>query len=282
MYALHNLVLSAGQNFVSLHGVPFSNSFEAVFGGLENFPGGTSALLDSGSTVVEFYSPGTNAIVSQVYWLDTAGRWRRGGDNVDVTSVVQSNSFFTRGFSIHLPVPLPTNYVTATAWTDNAKTNPIPAMYWSPIVQVPTNNIGMSNQVIQTGGRSGRSVTNVYNLVALRLPVSAHPSEMQLLESGFVNGPSNTSDQIYTIDSSTKGVLGGSTIYCDPNGVWRFVASGQTVPGGWFKPNDVIIIVSRNKALAEKQTPPGSGNWTWNYHPGHFYKMPTRWMEPAP
>ncbi len=281
IYALHNVVLSAGQNFVALHGAPFSNSFEAVFGGLDNFPGGSSASPENGSTVVEFYSPGTNAIVSQVYWLSTEGRWRRGGDNLDVTSVVQPDAFFTRGFSIHLPNPLPESYVRTTAWTDNGRTNPVPAMYWSPIVQVPTNNIGMTNQVIQTGWRSGRTVTNVYNLVALRLPVSAHPGQMQLLESGFVNGPATTSDQIYTIDSSTKGVLGGSTIYCDANGVWRFVSGNGLVPSGWFKPNDVIIIVSRNKPLPEKENPSGSGNWTWSYHPRNFYKLPTRWMEPG-
>ena len=29
---------------VALHGVPYTNTFEAVFGGLENFPGGPSAM----------------------------------------------------------------------------------------------------------------------------------------------------------------------------------------------------------------------------------------------
>jgi glutamine synthetase len=43
-------------------------------------------------------------------------------------------------------------------------------------------------------------------------------------------------------------VLSGSTIYCDTNHVWRFVASDALVTGGYFKPNDVIVIVSRNQA----------------------------------
>ena len=77
VYAMHNIVLSGGQNFVALHGVPYSNSFAAVFGDTNTFPGGTSASPGSGATVVEFYSPGTNALTSEQYWLNTAGEWMR-------------------------------------------------------------------------------------------------------------------------------------------------------------------------------------------------------------
>ena len=93
---------------------------------------------------------------------------------------------------------------------------------------------------------------------------------MRLLESGFVNGPPGSSDEIYTINTATKGVLQGSTIYCDANGVWRFVTGNGLVPAGFFKPNDVIVIVSRNWV--------GAGSWTWTYSPLHFYTLPTRWM----
>jgi hypothetical protein len=194
VYALHNVILSPGQNFVALHGIPYTNTFQGVFGGTENFPGGGTMSPAAGSTVIEFYSPGTNAPVSESFWLNAAGTWRRLGGEV-VTHSNMPPEFFGRGFSINLPPA--TNavwdtYQTTTAYDysqlgANGLPIQVPAMVWSPILQVPTNSIGFSRQII-TGRRSARSATNVYNLVALRLPVSTHPEEMQLVESGFVAG----------------------------------------------------------------------------------------------
>ncbi len=271
VYSQHNVVLSGGQNFVALHGTPYLHTFRAVFGGLDIFPGGQSALPDSGATVVEFYSSGSNTITTLQYYLNDNNRWMQvGGD--DVTDIIQPPEFFTRGFSITLPTPLPTNYATITAVDINELDlagNPVqvPAMVWSPVVQVPTNGF---SQVIFTGEQTGRGGTVVFNVAALRLPVAAHPGEMRLLESGFVKGPRGLSDEIYTMNTATKGVLANSTIYCDPDGVWRYVAGNGLVPGGFFKPNDVIVIVSRNGGLGNE--------WTWTYHPTNFYALPTRWM----
>ncbi len=272
VYAIHNVVLSAGQNFVALHGVPYTNTFEGVFGGLEAFPGGGSTMPDTGSTVVEFYSSiQTDTVSTNQFWLSADGIWRRVGGTSNLTTVLQPSNFFNRGFSITLPNPVPTNYAVTTAW-DNTQLDTnglpvqVPAMVWSPIAQVPTNNF---SQEIFTGSRSSRVSTLIYNVAALRLPVSAHPSELQLTESGFVSGPKGSSDEIYTMNTATKGVLSGSTIYCDAQGTWRFVGNNGLVPGGYFKPNDVIVIVSRNYV--------GSGSWTWSYGPGHFYTLPTRW-----
>ena len=239
-----------------------------------------SALPASGSTLVEFYSAGTNAPTTNQYWLSTNGFWYRvGGGNV--TTNLQTNDFFTRGFSITLPNPLPSNYVSTTALDYNNLSNGQPsvvdAMIWSPIAQVPTNSAGFSQQ-ISCGTRSGRVSTLVYNVAALRLPVYAHPSEMQLLESGFVNGIVGQSDEIYTMNTATKSVLEGSTMYCDINGVWRFVSGNGLVPWGFFKPNDVIVIVSRNPPPSGKENPVGSRQWKWSYSPSHFYTMPNRWM----
>ena len=275
VYAMHNVILSGGQNFVALHGVPYSNSFAAVFGDTNTFPGGTSASPGSGATVVEFYSPGTNALTSEQYWLNTAGEWWRAG-GIEVTHTVLTNrNFFTRGFSIHLPSPLPEAYVTTNAFDsrmyrdEEQQRIPVPAMVWSPILQVPTNDF---SQTIYTGETIGRVKTCVYNLTALRLPVAAHPSQMRLLECGFVRaGNYADGDLIYTINTSTKDVLSGRGIWCDNDGVWRFADKNSgRVPGGYFKPNDVIIIVSRNKV--------GSGSWLWTYSPTNFYTLPTRWM----
>ncbi len=266
VYALHNVVLSGGQNYVALHGKPYANTMAGVFGGLETFPGGESSLPDSGATLVEFYSSSTNAATSDQYWLDSDGRWNQMGGG-DVTTDPMPPGFFSRGFSITLPDPLPEAYVTTNAWSDFTQTNGVAAMVWSPISQVPTNAF---SQTITTGTRATLPNTLVYNVAALRLPVSAHPSQMGLLESGFVKGYRGVSDEIYTINTSTKSVRNNSTIYCDANGVWRFVAGDVLVPAGYFKPNDVIVIVSRNWV--------GDGHWTWTYDPSDFYVLPTRWM----
>ncbi len=269
VYALHNVILSGGQNFVALHGVPYTNTFEAVFGGTNVFPGGTSPALNS--TRVEFYNPGPAALVGDQYWLDSNGRWRHLQSENDVTTNLMASDFFTRGFSINLP----TNssvwevYGMTNAWTDFVKTQQVPAKVWSPILQVPTNGF---SQTIYTGARSGRTATNYYNLAALRLPVAAHPSQLNL-PTNFHRGNPDTADQIYTINTSTKDVLSGSTIYCDGTHTWRFVNGNGLVSGGYFKPNDVIVIVSRNGGIGH--------SWTWSYHPTNFYSLPTRWMEPA-
>ena len=271
VYAMHNVVLSRGQNFVALHGEPYVNTFRGVFGGTENLPGGSSALPAAGATIVEFYSSGTNAVSSDQYWLHTNGHWFAVGGG-DVTVVMQPPDFFTRGFSITLPDPLPTNYVHTAALDSNqvdsqGRPVSVPAMIWSPILKVPTNAF---SQTIYTGHRSDRGATVMYNLAVLRLPVAAHPSEMRLLESGFVKGERGFGDEIYTINTATKTVLNGYTIYCDADGVWRNVQGNGLVQAGYFKPNDIIVIVSRAGE-------PG-GSWTWTYHPTNFYNLPTRWM----
>ena len=184
----------------------------------------------------------------------------------DVTDTVQPSNFFGRGFSITLPNPIPYEYVNSIATNfDTGQT--LSAMVWTPVLQVPTNGF---SQVIQTGTRSGRVAVNVYNLVALNLPVCAHPGELRLLESGFVNGARGYSDEIYTINPATKAVRQGSTMYCDPNGVWRFTATDGLVPWGYFAPNDVLVLVSRNGGIGN--------SWTWQYSPAQFYTLPSRFM----
>ena len=271
VYAVHNVVLSREQNYVALHGVPYTNTFQAVFGGTNVFPGGTSGFPGSGATLVEFYSPGTNSVTSSQYWLSTQGRWFQMGGG-DVTTNQMPADFFTRGFSITLPNPLPERYVATTAFDWNqpgGTTNPIPAMVWSPILQVPTNSYAFA-QNIACGWTTGRISSLVYNLVALRLPVAAHPDQMNLVNCGFVPGPKGFGDEIYTWNTATKTTRSGSTIYCDESGTWRYVQGNGEVPDGYFKPNDVIIIVSRNTV--------GNGSWTWSYYPTNFYNIPTRWM----
>ena len=272
VYAMHNVVLSPGQNFVALHGIPYTNTFEAVFGGTESFPGNNSALE---ATKIEFYTPGVDANSSKQYYLNGEGRWIEVGSAQDVTTTLMPSNFFNRGFSITLPDPLPAKYVVTNALDYNQadesnKAAVVNAMIWSPIAQVPTNSF---SQVIHCGEHTGRTETLVYNVVALRLPVATHPSNMRLLESGFVSGNRGQSDEIYTMNTATKSPLWNTKIYCDTNAVWRFTVNNGTVPGNFFQPNDVIVIISRNGGLGN--------TWIWNYHPGHFYpnaKLPDRWL----
>jgi hypothetical protein len=272
VYAMHNVILSAGNNYVGLHGQPYTNTFGAVFGTDTNFwPAAASPA--AGATKIEFYTSGINAAVSNVFFFGTDGHWYLDGNPTPVTTNLQASNFFARGFSITLPSPLPTNYVTTNGWTDNAMTSTVPAMVWHPVLKVPTNGPGTAvsySHVIAMGAHTSRTNVEVYNVVSLNLPVSAHPSEMRLLESGFVKGAFKDSDQIYTVNTATKGAQGGGTIYCDASSVWRFGKDNTLVPWDFFKPNDVIVIVSRNGGLGN--------TWTWTYSPTNFYTLPTRWM----
>jgi autotransporter-associated beta strand protein len=267
VYALHNLVIAEGYNHVGLHGVPYTNTFAGVFGTDTNFwPGGVSAA--AAATKIEFYAPSSNAAISEVYFFGVDGNWYQAGNPTPVTSVLQASNFFARGFSITLPSPLPSSYVTTNSWDAN-NSNSVPAMVWRPILQVPTNGF---THTIATGEKDRfGSTTLIYNLLSLNLPVSVHPSELNL-PTNFVRGAADIADEIYTIDTTRKTVRDGKTLYCNAANEWRFVDGNSLLPTSvkYFKPNDVLVIVSRNG---------GVGNsWTWSYHPSNFYTLPTRWM----
>ena len=267
VYAMHNIVLSEGRNFVALHGIPYTNTFAAVFGTDTNiWPAGPSVA--AGSTKVEFFSAGTNAIASEVYFFGSDANWYKSGNATPVTTNLQATNFFTRGFSITLPTNLTgRGYATTNAldW-DVSKTNPIPAMVWHPILQVPTN--GFTHTIHCGQDPRGTNEIRVYNVLALNLPVSVGPAALNL-PTNFTRGTANTGDHIYVLESTTKNPR-TDAIYCDVSNVWRFVNNNDPVGGSHFKPNDMIVIVSRNGGT--------NNTWTWTYHPTNFYRLPTRWM----
>ena len=278
VYALHNLIISEGFNYVGLHGQPFTNTFSGVFGTDTNiWPAGESAA--AGSTKIEFYASGIKAVATDSYFFGLDGNWYNvTNPYTPVTHVEQSPDFFQRGFSITLPTNLVgRGYATTTASDESQPGVSIPAMVWHSILKVPTNGPaedGSFTNIIYTGMISGRTNQPVYNLVALNLPVSTHPSNLNLIASGFVKTPAGSApsygDQIYTVDTSTKGVRGSTKIFCDSTGTWRFVGSQLPVNGPFFKPNDILIIISVNGGLGN--------HWIWTYHPTNFYQPPTRWM----
>ncbi|MDR0993416.1 MAG: fibronectin type III domain-containing protein [Verrucomicrobiota bacterium] len=271
VYAMHNVVLSEGYNHVGLHGMPYTNTFAGVFGTDTNFwPSGDSVV--AGATYVEFFHPGKHPSVESRYFFGSDGEWYRDTQSAatKVTDDLQPPEFFTRGFSIGLPNPLPEAFRDSIAHYSGYQSN-LNAMIWRPVLKVPTNGPDGSasfKHEIQTGS-GGRTANDVYNVLSLNLPVAVHPRDLNLVESGFVQGSAGTGDRLYTIDTSRKAVRENATIYCDFDGVWRFVHGG-TVPEGYVKPNDMIVIISRNGG--------GTNNWTWTYSPSNYYTLPTRWM----
>lgn len=265
VYALHNVVISEGRNHVGLHGEPYTNTFAGVFGTDTNvWPAGPSAA--AGATRVEFYSPGTNAPVSDVYFFATDANWYKESPLTKVTTNLQAPGFFNRGFSITLPTNLAARgYATTNAWTDFTKTSTVPAMVWHPILRVPTNGF---TQTVACGVQNAGTTNLMYNVLSLNLPVAAHPSALNL-PTNFTRGAQRSADKLYTLDTTTKDVRDGKIMYCNGAGNWLFL-DNTPVPTNYFKPNDVIVIVSLNG---------GVGNtWEWTVHPTNFYELPTRWM----
>ncbi len=280
VYALHNVIISEGFNYVGLHGQPYTNTFRGVFGTDTNF--WPASATPAQATRIGFYTPSTNAALGESYFLGLDGGvpywFQVGGGQSNVTDVLQEPGFFMRGFSIILPTNLTgRGYATTNAWDDSRTNVPIPAMVWHPVLRVPATNgpgaNGGFSQVIHTGYRQGRTnVVNVFNLVSLNLPVAATPGELQLVESGFAKGAQGQGDEIYTIDTTRKAQREDTTLYCDDSGNWWCREDGAPANGFLFQPNDMIVIVSRNLG------PGGSNTWTWTYHPTNFYTLPTRWM----
>ena len=268
VYALHNVIVSEGRNHVGLHGEPYTNTFAGVFGTDTNvWPAGASAA--AGATKVEFYSAGTNAPVSEVYFFGIDANWYKSGVGMPVTTNLQPAGFFTHGFSITLPTNLVARGYATTYAEDVAQpgTN-IPAMVWHPILKVPTNGF---SHTIACGhyDRPPNQPINVYNVAALNLPVSVGPAQLGL-PTNFAKGAFGRGDEIYILDTSTKDVRDAHTIYCNEAGQWLFGDIDQPVPSDYFKPNDMIVIVSRNGGT--------NNTWTWTYHPSNFYTLPSRWM----
>ncbi|HRX05514.1 MAG TPA: hypothetical protein P5306_00325 [Kiritimatiellia bacterium] len=270
VYALHSLVISEGVNYVGLHGRPYTNTFAGVFGTDTNlWPAGPSAA--AGATRIEFFVPSTNPVASATYYFATDANWYQSGNPTPVTGVLQEPDFFSRGFSITLPTNLTgRGFATTNAWDEDKETN-VAAMVWHPILQVPTN--GVITHTVACGHHDYGSgeFSPAYTLVALNLPVSAHPSQFNF-PTNFYRGPKDIADRIYTWDTTNKAVRSDTYIYCNASNQWRFTSGAGTtpVPTNYFKPNDVIVIQSLNGGLGN--------TWEWSYHPSNFYNLPTRWM----
>ena len=275
VYAQTGVRLRAGRNLVALHGVPYTNTFRGVFGGTETFPGGVDS---SKSVCIDFYNPAISqkSHADERYWMDKIGRWHEENDTsgaIDLSTNLLDTNFFARAFSIWLPDDWTNSTHVAGVQTNmhGKQEEPVPYMVWKPIMQVPTNTFC---QIITNGTQSAP----IFNIVAFRLPVAAGPAQMNLsgktgdTQWGMRRGNAWDADQIYTVDSMTGNVVGNSMCYCDNDGVWRFVVGDGVVPGDFFKPNDVLVIISKNGADE------GVPTWEWRYEPSEFYTLPDRHM----
>ena len=269
VYSMNNVVLSEGFNYVSLQGVPWTNTFRGVFGtDTDMWPGGTTA---ADAAVVEFYTPGSRGnIAVESYFFGADGKWYSSAGTTDVTDTLQADGFFARPFSINLPALATNEEGEVTGWwaehDDSAVTarynsRRLKGMMWHPILQVPTNAPTADGYTQTISGAAG-----TYNTLSLNLPVAVHPRQLGLGGIKKSNQPW-LADKLYVVDTATKEVRGNTTMYCDANGVWRYNSNRAEVTGTPIKPNDMIVLISY-----------GGDDWTWTYRPADFYALPTRHM----
>ena len=223
VYALHNVKLSQGRNFVALHGVPYTNTFAGVFGTDTTFWPAGSTMADA--TRVEFFDGlhGTNTVASGTYWFGTGGKWYQGnGTGTEVTDTEQAADFFTRGFAINLPERSSGFYATntvdivetvVTSTSTNLSTTSVPVFEWAPILQMPTNDAEHAfTSTVHCGTWSthtvGRKVytsyTGVDTFVAFRAPVSVHPSQLGLTMVSDTTA-ANANGFVYNTDHPERG-----------------------------------------------------------------------------
>ena len=288
VYSMNNIVLSEGFNYVSLQGVPWTNTFEGVFGtDSDMWPSGISAT-DTNSTQVHFFTATNRELVAEWYFFGGDGEWYDSNMN-KVTTNNQAAGFFMRPFSINLPNGEDDEGNPHPWWKTHDEglgatygSRSVKSMMWHPIMQVPTNAPagGFSHTVKRGEG--------MYNTLSLNLPVSVHPSNLCLVAFDDSTPPKPTNakmqtgigpwaaDQLYVIDSATKEVRGDATMYCDANGEWRYAKGTYPnypkVTGTPIRPNDILVLISCG----------GEGTWTWTYTPEQFYTPPNRHMGRKP
>jgi autotransporter-associated beta strand protein len=262
VYSMNNVVLSEGFNYVSLQGVPWTNTFEGVFGtDTDMWPGGVSG--SDSAVQVAFFAPGTTETTNEWFFFGSDGRWYDSQTN-NVTTNLQPAGFFARPFSLTMPD------ADAAWWDEHGDyegatygSKKVKAMLWHPIMQVPTNSPRAAAQTVVKTAKT-------YNLLSLNLPVSVHPGALGLVESGMcASDDPRAADKLYTIDPATKQVRYGSMMYCDSKGTWHWVKGQGEVSGAVIRPNDMLVILSSGNA---------AGDWTWTYTPSNFYKLPNRHM----
>ena len=225
--------LDPGVNWVGLAGIPETDTPAGVFG--RDLPSGATPLT---ATRISWHEKGPGAMYERVIWLEAGAtpHWKEGNTIVDDSVVVPTRD------SCVMRLP-----------GESSVTKRIVTKL--PVVASETNIVG-----------NGAS-----NFVCYNLPESAHPNDMNLLESGFHGGifPSHA-DMIMKYNSASQGILSSDIIfYNTQNSRWEFAVNRQPVPSSYsYDPGDAIMI----------KTGIGTSDWVWTNKLS--YTPPTKYMTP--
>ena len=234
VYAFAPVQLHPGQNWVALWGEPDRNEAAYILGRF--LPAGD---IPAESTRITWYDRAEGQFAERQLWLarGAPNRWLYsvGGDgNADRSPLPLED-----GFILELPPGVPPTRLPIA-------------------LRVPTEPVP---QLIKGGG--------AYNLVSLRAPQSAHPSQLGLIEAGFRGGFFPIlSDAIWTFDAASQQVR-EIIWYNTTDQTWRFMSQGfPLVPPDYFKPFQALIIHTRS----------GGPDFHWNVP--LLYPAPTESMNP--
>ncbi|OGV43664.1 MAG: hypothetical protein A2X46_08275 [Lentisphaerae bacterium GWF2_57_35] len=235
IYVLKAIKLYPGRNWIAFPGVPDTCTAARVFG--HSLPRGSSAAL---STRVSWYSRGSTAIATQTIWLsDSPLRWQVGNQDADEVLVPLQEG---------VVVDIPSNLTVQTTLF---------------IGRVPTN-------ICKQSIKGGTAVSPAYNLTAFAAPRNVHPSQMNLLESGFKGGgrPSQ-SDKLMKYDRVNQQISGAGIWYKTADSTWREASgiNGAVIGYNYFTPDDGLVILTVH-----------TNDWEWTNKV--LYTLPTRYMDP--
>ncbi|HBA84494.1 MAG TPA: hypothetical protein DCZ95_10410 [Verrucomicrobia bacterium] len=236
VYVMKAIALQPGCNWVSFPGYPDTCTAARVLG--HDLP---SAAAEGLATRVSWYRREALAIATQTIWLSSSPlRWQLDSENADELLVP-----LEQGVVIEIPTNLPT------------------AQTLLFIGRVPTNAM---QQVI-----SGGTARNpAYNFTSFAMPRNLHPSQMNLLESGFKGAgrPSN-SDKLFKYDRINGQIAGAGLWFKTNDSTWRQATgvNGSLVSSGYFTPDDGILIMTIH-----------TNDWTWTNR--LLYLPPTKYMSP--
>ena len=233
VYASKAIRLWRGQNWVGLPFIPDSNCVLRIFG--TGLPGAGAA---GNATKITWYAQTNSQTPSRQYWLAKTAvetNWYWGATNVNSWSIQPEY-----GFVIEIP------------------TNASEPQVLVFLGRIPTNSLSISIQP-----------NRAFNLVNIRWPRRYHPSQMNLISSGFQGGTySMGSDRIRRFNRNGQQA-GVDVWYRTSDSSWRLASSGNPVcPTNYFQPDDAIVI----------WTVKSSSSWVWT--PPIPYSLPTRNMTP--
>ncbi len=230
-----------GQNWVRPWGIPCDNSIRDILEDL--LPGADSAVEASR---LLWYNRQTQPLLAatQEVWMANGevNAWvcsyptNREGQVADSWPLPMAD-----GFCVELPT--------------NQSVRKLPMIFY-----VPTNA-----QIQTVPGNSG------HTLASVNLPETQHPSQMNLLQSGFQGSTLPfLSDWVWKFDRAQQLVPDGKIWFKTSDQTWRFDAggvNGALVPTNYFRPDDAVVIQRRA---------PTPMTWTNTLN----YAVPTRDMKP--